>query len=168
MLLIDKKIVNGYNGKMFFLGKGKDGLFYYLEEPSWDCGWYWGFGYMEGFSQNKIDSGHHQAHTHVDSTFFDSRCSMYDKFKEFFETTTLMEDEIWKLLEYHSTLYTLKEMSGITYCGGSHITSKVEVSLKDDKLYARINQEMMPAVFEDLYKLLTPKDEKFEIRNCII
>lgn len=40
--LLAKKTINKF-GKHYLLGINKEGKHIWLEEPSWDCGWYWGF-----------------------------------------------------------------------------------------------------------------------------
>ena len=37
-----KQIEKVFGKKVFLLGKDEEGIRYWLEEPQWDCGWYWG------------------------------------------------------------------------------------------------------------------------------
>ena len=46
----EKRFAFGKN--IYLLGSDKDGVKYWLEEASWDCGWYWGFGYVETYTNN--------------------------------------------------------------------------------------------------------------------
>ena len=35
--MMNKKVTEAFDEKIYLLGKGKDGLWYWLEAPSWDC-----------------------------------------------------------------------------------------------------------------------------------
>ena len=62
---LKKEIIEKFGKKYFLLGK-KDGKKYYLEDSYWDCGWYWGLGYVETFNELKIDI---ESHQHFDNLF---------------------------------------------------------------------------------------------------
>ena len=65
-----KKIINNVFGKnIYLLGQDKDGINYWLESPSWDCAWYWGFGYVETYTNNRNPAKAKDItlHTHLDS-----------------------------------------------------------------------------------------------------
>lgn len=47
---MDKQRSRAFGKKIYLLGEDKCGDRYWLEEPFWDCGWYWGFGYIETYS----------------------------------------------------------------------------------------------------------------------
>lgn len=170
---MQKKVVRSYGGDLqYLIGKDHDGNYWYLEEPSWDCGHYWGVNYLEVFKQNKVNvPGCHIMHTHIDSHFFNSRNtdkSFDDIFKDEFVASTLDDKSMWKFFEYARTLYTLKKMSGLVHMGGSNITEAPYDNIKDDELYKRINQEMIPSVLKSIYELLLPEGAKFEVPDCII
>jgi len=44
---------HAFGKDVYLLGKDKHGIYYWLESPKWDCGWYWGFGYIETYTNNK-------------------------------------------------------------------------------------------------------------------
>jgi hypothetical protein len=75
-----KKQKSHFFGKdVYLLGEYKNGKRYWLEAPSWNGGWYWGFGYVETYEGNRwpekakdIDS-----HTHIDTSFI-GRIEYYD------------------------------------------------------------------------------------------
>ena len=61
-----EKRVKGFgNKRSFFIGKDAEGVSYWIEEPSWDCDWYWGFGYVQGYQSD----GPGQSHLHFDGMF---------------------------------------------------------------------------------------------------
>ena len=153
--LLKKKTINKF-GTHYLLGKGKDGQFYYLEKESWDCGWYWGFGYIHSFSNNRQPekSKDLRSHTHFDSLFLKDK--IFDSFKDFFEETTLNNEEIWKLLDLMQSAYTLKETAALLSYGYSHFTSKARMDLlANEEMRDKVNKEFFPAIFEEIRKLLT-------------
>ena len=125
------------------MGKNSDGKNEYLAEPSWDCGWYWGFGYL----QNK------DIHHHVDMLNKDK--NMYDALIEYYgDSLTLKDNELWVFCELMKTFYTLKDTAEVLGRGGSHYTTNPIAKLiinKDET--KRINEIVLPALFDEIYKL---------------
>lgn len=71
--MFDKNIyligINEYDEKVF------------LEEPSWDCGWYWGFGYLETYTNNRQITRSRDICSHSHFLDFDennSLCSQHE------------------------------------------------------------------------------------------
>ena len=50
-----KKQIRVFGHNYYLLGTYKDGKKYYIQEPTWDCGWYWGGIYINSFT-NKLPS----------------------------------------------------------------------------------------------------------------
>lgn len=152
-----KQIKTIFGKKYYLLGKGKDGANYWLEAPSWDCGWYWGFGYVETFTNNKNPEKSRDivSHDHFDRLFLTKDKNDYDVFKEFFAESVLNDEETWKLLDYMNTAYVLKSTAEIFNHGGSNYTEKAYLeNLKDKNLEDKINKEMLPEIFEKVSELL--------------
>ena len=155
---MEKKVINKF-GVHYLLGKDKEGKYVYLEKESWDCGWYYGFGYLHTFTNNEhptyskdIDS-----HFHFDSTFM--RGPEYTKkmFEEYFEETVLTEEEMWILCDYMMTFYTLKKTAELFHHGYSYQTSKAYMDkLKSEEQSDRINHEILPDLFKRIETLLSP------------
>ena len=153
-----KKIINKF-GKHYLLGINKDGDYVYLEEPSWDCGWYWGFGYLHTYTNNKQPerSRDLSSHFHFDSTFLNKNKASCDVFKEYFKETVLTETEVWELVDYMKTFYTLKSAAELFKNGYSHQTERAKLeSLKSEEQRDLINQSWLPEVFARIRALLTP------------
>ena len=53
MKKIEKKKTEAFGKKTFLLGEDEEGVKYWLTAAKWDCGWYWGFGYIETYTNNK-------------------------------------------------------------------------------------------------------------------
>ena len=99
----------------------------YLSPPSWDCDWYWGFGYI----------GNKNCHYHIDGlkkietynfekkVFEYEFVNLYDGFKKHFGDSFIVKEDkdIWTLAELFKTFYTLKETAEVLGRGGSHYTN---------------------------------------------
>lgn len=120
----------------------------YLAAPSWDCGYYWGFGYLQN----------HNIHHHINS--INKNKNLFDAIKEYYGETLnpkLVENDyskLWVFCELMKTFYTLKETAEVFRRGGSFYTKNpISTLIKNDKDVDRINKEIMPALFDEIYKL---------------
>ena len=150
-----KKIETIFKDRIF-LGK-LDGENVWLAPPSWDCGWYWGFGYI----QNR------NMHTHYDCICL-KKLEQYNFEKQAYELTdfiyilgnnpnfktTLSESKQWQLSDYMKTFYALKEASEVVGRGSSHYTGQVKKSVKNTSMSRKINNVLLPKLFNDIYLLL--------------
>ena len=154
-----KKIINKF-GKHYLLGINHDGEYVWLEAPSWDCGWYWGFGYLHTYTNNKQPerSRDISSHFHFDMFLKGPECAR-DMFKKYFKTTVLTDSEIWELVDYMKTFYTLKEVAHLFKNGYSHQTEKAKIeNLKSEDQRDLINKDWLPEVFVRIQDLLTPTE----------
>ena len=159
-----KQTTIAFKKKIYLLGVDAEGTKYWLEAPSWDCGWYWGFGYVETYTNNNCPSkaADINSHQHFDSLFLnDSKVSAFDAFKEFFKETTLSEKEIWLLIDYMYSFYALKSAAGILGMGYSHMTEKAKLSeVQSTEMSKEINEKILPAIFKQIDILLSDADTK--------
>lgn len=117
----------------------------FLSPPSWDCGWYWGFGYL----------GNENCHYHVDGLSKDK--NLYDGFKEHFGDSFIVKEDsdIWTLCELFQSFYTLKKSAEFFRQGDAYYTTNpCKDLLTDTDLEKKINQLLLPAIFEEIYKIL--------------
>lgn len=152
-----KKTSYAFGKEIYLLGKDKEGTLYWLEEPSWDCGWYWGFGYVETYTNNKNPhlAKDINSHQHFDGLFMRGPKCEKDMFKEFFVETPLNDNEIWELCDYMKTFYTLKEVAELFKHGYSWCTEKAKIdNLQNKEQYDLVNKSWLPEVFERVKKLL--------------
>lgn len=136
------KTLSNYPSKML-LGRNNNEPIY-LSAPSWDCGWYWGFGYI----------GNKNCHYHVDG--MEKGKNLYDAFKEHFGNTLMVRDsDLWTLAELFKTFYILKETAEVLGRGGAHLTTNPakDVIINKDETN-RINEVVLPQIFEEIYKIL--------------
>lgn len=157
------KTLREYPAK-FHIGN-HDGQNIYLSAPSWDCGWYWGFGYL----------GNSQCHYHVDGLktrewydtekkcFRSERRSLYDGFREHFGSSLkITSKDLWTLCELFTTFYVLRETAEVLGRGGAHqSTNPLAELIKNPAEVERINGTILPAVFDEIYKILENAEANF-------
>lgn len=149
-----KEIKEKFGKNYFLLGIRKDKKKVWLEQAKFECGWYWGIGYVEVFNNHYTDI---EEHTHFDSLFLSK--DIYNSFIEYFEEMTISKNEVWKLLELMKTLYELRSYADFLTRGGSHITSNMfSDKIKNDNELKRINNELIPTIQEEVYKMLGGKN----------
>jgi hypothetical protein len=82
----------------------------YLDKHSWDCGWYWGFGYV----------GNRNLHTHFNSTFLQGLSDV----SEIFESTKIKQHDWWIIRDLFVQAYALKDCAAVYRHGGYQTSSK--------------------------------------------
>jgi hypothetical protein len=149
---LEKYIRQGISKKSYLLGEDESGTRYFLAEPSWDCGWYWGFGYIAGYEKDKPrEQASHEHADHFMSKWFTS----FNNSEPRLSKTTFDEEEGWRLSELFKRFYTLKEAAEMFYFGGVRVNHDDEY-LKDEALAKRINEVLIPKVTAEIIKILTP------------
>lgn len=153
---MNKKVFS-WNGKRYYLlGRGKDRELYYLEEAKFECGWYWGIGYVEAFTNRRAPqySKDIASHQHFDTMFLYKDRFAIDVFKDFFEEMVLDTNGQYKLWELMRSQYTVRKAMDLMHIGGSHVTDNpcAEI-LKDEAVYNKLDN-MMRALMEETYLLL--------------
>jgi len=93
--------INGKVKEFFGTIDGNEKIYY--SKPTWDCGWYWAFGYL----------GNQNCHYHL-SGFADGRnINMYDALKEDYDLNPKLENQLWEFCELVQTAYTLKKAAEV-------------------------------------------------------
>jgi len=145
-----KKVVTD---KGYLIGV-KDNEYIYLEKPSWNCYWYWAFGYLEYYYKNLKND--HRKHTHFDIVFLETQIgSGYDIFKKL-DRCVLNDKEIWLLLDYMSTFYKLREAAEVFTRGDSNYTACASQDfIKNIDIRDNINKVILQRLFGEIHNLLT-------------
>jgi len=156
---MEKKKSHAFGKDVYLLGL-INGKMQWLEAPSWDCGWYWDFGYVEEYTRHDKPSASRDivSHTHVDSLTKGVFHNLGDIFSE---GSTFNSDEMWKLAELFKQFYMLRNMA--EFAGkekpNCHITAS-PVDHGDLKDWSeKINKVMIPAITAEIIKILTPEGE---------
>jgi hypothetical protein len=135
----------------YLLGK-VDGQRIYISAPSWDCGWYWGFGYL----------GNKDCHYHLSGLNREKNINLKDAIDQHFDkgTSLFCHDALtWTFTELVSTAYQLKETAEVLGRGGSHYTSNPLTDLITNKdEVERINKIVLPSIFNEIEKTLIALD----------
>jgi len=76
MKKITKKQYNMFGKEIYLIGLNEQGEKVFLEHPSWDCGWYWGFGFLETYTNNRQITRSSDISSHSHFTDFDNNNSL--------------------------------------------------------------------------------------------
>ena len=124
------------------LGKAKadagtcaDGENVWLEKHKWDCGWYWGFGYV----------GNKNYHSHFDSLLYikDGKGAVKYEASDLFESTNITDKEWWVIRDLFVQAYALKKAAEVYQHGGHQITvSGVTDIIKNKERADQINADL--------------------------
>lgn len=166
MEIINKKISRAFNKTIYLLGQDKDGINYWMEEPTFDCGWYFSIGYIETYTHNSRPdlAKDINSHEHFDSKFLDGK-GYVDGYQNFFKKSVLDRHSIYRLFELMECAYTLSKMAGICEKGSAWVSKNdCYDTLKDQSWYLEIIQKKLPAVISEICNLLggKTKPEQFE------
>jgi len=143
-----------------------DGEKIFLSAPTWDCGWYWGFGYLGNKNRHYHVDGLTKIETYnTDGKCFESKSvNLFDGFREHFgDTFKITDKDLWTLCELFKTFYTLKETAELLGRGGSHYTTNPCADLiKNPDETHRINNVVLPQIFEEIYRVLNNASARFD------
>jgi hypothetical protein len=126
-----------------YLGKRKeDGRMVYLAAPTWDCDWYWSFGYLVATGE------HFHLRNYGNMDWKDCLERDYNL------NVKLRGDNLWKFYELAKTAYKLKEVAEVLGRGGCNITDNplAEV-IKNKTEVDRINQIVLPQIFDAINEM---------------
>lgn len=147
---MDKQVKKVNNKRCYLIGVDNYGDKHYLREASWNCDWYWGFGYI---TDGKKDS---KFFYHFENLIKEADSEPVENFREKFPETPLSNDEIWKLYELMSSFYTIRKYSDLCKLGRSHYADNpAKDTLFDESEYDKINKIKLPKIFDEIYKLLS-------------
>jgi hypothetical protein len=137
-----------WNKKVFF-GTNKDNEKIYLSAPSWDCDWYWGFGYLGNKDCHYHLSGYQNKNQERRNK------NMYDCLTEDYALNEKIKDNLWEFCELVKTAYTLKKTAEVLGRGGSHYTTNPckDIIINKDEA-KRINEIVLPTIFNAIHKLI--------------
>lgn len=165
--MLAKRKEHAFKKDIYLLGERKgDKKLVWLEAPSWDCGWYWGFGYLETYTNNQNPQFARDifSHSHFDTEILNGDSYSFENFKNYFNDTTLTDDEIWKICDYMMSFYTLKKAATLFKNGNSHQTERATIeTMQDSEIENTINKIKIPKLFNKIIDLLTPIDE---VKQC--
>lgn len=155
--------------KKFFFGiRKQDKAHIYLTAPTWDCGWYWSFGYL-GNSREHYHLSSYQIKTRLlykkdgscvvvteqrNICMRDALLEDYDLNPKLLKGSSEFSNNLWTFCELALTAYALKETAEILKRGGSHMAENPCADLiKNFDEFKRINEIVLPAIFAEIEKI---------------
>jgi hypothetical protein len=118
-----KQQSHAFGKTVYLLGADEHGTKYWLEAPSWDCEWYWGFGYIETYTRNDSPSTSKDINSHQHAGDFMDWCMEWNGKEPTLKETTFSNSEAWELCELFSRFEMFKDMAGYYHRGGTHTAS---------------------------------------------
>lgn len=137
--------------KNYLLGKDKKGTKHWLLTPSWDCDWYWGFGWIETYSKSE----ELESHSHADN-FMSEYFTKWNGNNPILKEQTFNKEEGWELSELFSQFYHLREQAEFWGRGKRYVADTEIKNWKDKKLADEINKKMIPVITKRITDILTP------------
>ena len=114
------------NNKIY-LGKAGDECIY-LSKHSWDCNWYWDFGYI----------GNNSCHFHIESWLDHKNINIKDIFSE----TNISQSHWWIIRDLFIQAYALRRAAD-TYRYGGHQTDDAKpLRVIDPDMATRLNADL--------------------------
>jgi hypothetical protein len=124
----------------------------YVSKHSWDCGWYWSFGYLG----NKDCHYHFETYLQHKEPFTGARLDTY-AIAKVFTNTWLTQDDWWVLLDLFRQAYALKDCAAVYRYGGFMTTlTGVTDILQDTDKAAQCNadlERLLETIWAYLHKL---------------
>lgn len=143
---------------VYLLGRDKEGNYYWFSAASWDCGWYWGGGYVSTYTNQTSPSSSRDItlHTHFDSMFFDTHNKNgHDVFKELLVETPFSDSEIWQICELMKSFYVARNYADMIHRRSAGYTANPASDiLAIDEHAEYINKIIIPGMMERLYAIL--------------
>jgi len=170
---LDKRTSHAFGKDIYLIGKGTDAKLMWLEAPKWDCGWYWGFGYIEVYTNSNNPERAKDIISHSHFSGLVGAQEYYDHEKGCFRKgeyihniydspqlveTTFTEKEGWQLSELFKQFYLLRDMAAFCHKEkpGCHITESPVDHGNMKEWYAQINKIMIPKITAKILEILSP------------
>ena len=129
-----------------FLGTSKDNDALYLEKHKFDCGWYWGFGYI----------GNKNLHMHIESLI--KHPAGYNPnwtdVSAQFNRTWITQKQWWILRDLFLTAYALKEAAAAYRHGGGQTQDAAPYRVTSTERADMINKDL-ETVLDNIWQYLT-------------
>lgn len=158
---LKKKTLHVFSKDIYLLGRDKDGVNYWLEAPSWDCGWYWGFGYVETYTNNGNPEKAQDisSHQHID-TFF-KRGENISLWHTQLHKHAYTGSEASILAGLFSEYYALKAQAGSLHdndynCNSFEELNKVTPSNESHANWLSLVTTKIPLVMNQIVDILSP------------
>lgn len=139
-------VINGSKRVFFGIDKETNERIF-LTKPSWDCGLYWGFGFL----------GNKNCHYHLSGYDKGRNIYMHDALLNDYKLNNSIQNNLWEFCELVKTAYTLKDTAEVLGRGGSHYTTNpCSEIIKNPAEVERINNIVLPSIFNKIAEIIEP------------
>ena len=158
---MEKQQSKAFGKNVFLLGADEEGTWYWLEEQGWDCDWYWGFGYIETYTNNQHPEKSKDISSHQHAEDFMSKWfKEWNGSKPILKDKTFSEAEGWELSELFAQFYHLQEQAEFWGRGKMNTANTTIKNWQDKSLAEKINKIILPVIMNRIIEILTPKEAK--------
>jgi len=152
-----KQKTKAFGKDVYLLGADKKGILYWLKAPSWDCEWYWGFGYIDTYTYNADPNRSKDIESHQFAKSFMKWWTDINSNSPVLVETTFSETEGWEITELFKRFYMFQDLAEYYCFGHAGITSKAKIGNgKNLKEWDRINKKVIPEIMDRIIEILTP------------
>lgn len=137
-----KKVTKAFGKEIYLLYIDDEGHKCWLEYPSWDCGWYWGFGYIETYTNNNYPEKAKDisSHTHWNSVF--DRCGII-------KNNQSLKRAVWTVGEKHRLV--------VLFNGFYDLKEKAQAAHNSNHAqWEQINTVDIPDIMTEILSILSP------------
>ena len=128
--------------KVFFGREKSTGAAIYITKPSFDCDWYWSFGYL----------GNRNCHYHLSGYKNGRNICMHDALLEDYDLAEHIKDDLWSFCEQAKTIYTLIEAAKVFHIGGAHQSKNPCADIiKAHSHDNEINEKLLPILLQKFW-----------------
>jgi len=155
---MNKKVTRAFGSIMYLLGKDKDGVYYWLDEPDWYFDRCTAFGYIKTFSNSKnprrsINIYPYQYAENFYPNWFGSDDPILVEH-------TFSEEEGWELAELFAQFYLLRQTAEYFDKGKCNIAATNIAKWKSPELVYQINYTRIPLIINRIIEILAPNKKK--------
>jgi hypothetical protein len=127
-----------HGDELALLGKTKEGDKVYLKKAEYACDWYFSFGVLEIYEENKAKPS---TITHWNSYFTGNSHVEPSDIKDKLVETPFEDETLWIICDWMKTCYALKQVSGIYDRGNSHLSRRTHGEIQDEDKKREIDHD---------------------------
>lgn len=153
---MEKQKSHAFRKDVYLLGIDSEWIRYWLESPTWDCDWYWGFWYIETYQSNKMPDKAKDIDSHQHANdFLGKWWHSWNGSVPILSETTFSNDEGWMITELFKRFYLFQELAWFYHSGGMNcIPSQSKINKQK---WEEINKITLPEIMNEIISILSPE-----------
>ena len=175
--LIKKQANRAFGKDIVLLYQENDNTFVWLEAPKWDCGWYWGFGYLETYTNNRHpeNSNDIKSHSHVSSVLWNEKEKYASCFHDIqtLQGCVLTQQEDWIVVDLFKQFYKWREIADMLHTGNANVSGDAAANVipplyaerGQHPLYRLVTGVYLPRIMQAIMDRLHPDGKAPEIKS---